>query len=192
MKEAASAIENEHETEGFLYNKRIRFLMIPGDESDSTFRTGNIPPEQYFDMDKVIPGFLKNKIVIIGSSNSETGDMHLTPIGEIPGMYVLGNSINTEIMHLNPEEIPFVFKLIVELLVIILASFLFYHYHEFFAQLLTAFLLLILLGAINYFLFFNYGIFINFILPVLGIGLHRIISSFEVLFSAGVSKKHSS
>jgi hypothetical protein len=188
--ELTSINEKEREVEEYLYQKRIRFLIIPGKETDTLGRSGNILPDQYFAVENVIPEYLKNKAVIIGSSNPETGDVHLTPIGKLPGMFVLGNAVNTEIMHLYPEEVHIVLKYLIELLVILLASFLFYYFHEFFAQIITSILLLLILGTINYFLFLNYGIFLNFILPVLGIGLHRSISSFENILSSGISKKH--
>lgn len=183
-------ISEKKEAENYLYNKRIRFLIVPGREDDNAVRTGNIPVEQYFQIDNIIPQYLKGKIILIGTSNPESTDNHVTPIGTIPGMYILGNAINTEIMHLNPKEVSLFIKLSVEFIVIIIASFLFLLFHELVAQIIASAIILIVLGSINYYIFYNYGVFINFILPVLVMGFHRIISEFELIISSGISKNH--
>jgi hypothetical protein len=185
-----SEIAEKKQPENYLYKKRIRFFIVPGNETDSTIRTGNIPVEQYFLIDNIIPQYLKDKIVVVGSSNPESNDNHVTPIGKIPGLYILGNAINTEIMQLYPKEVSLFTKYFVEILVIIIASYLFLVFHELVARILTSIILLILLGGINYYIFYSYGVFINFILPVLGIGFHRIISSFEILLLFGIKKDH--
>lgn len=37
----------------------------------------------------------KDKIIIIGNSTSEAGDVHLTPVGNMAGLFIIGNAINT-------------------------------------------------------------------------------------------------
>jgi len=103
-------------------------------------------------------------------------------------MYILGNAINTEILNLYPVEVPLYVKIIIELLVIIFAAFLFLLFNEFATQVITSLLIVILFTLINYFIFYTYGVFFNFILPVLGMGFHRTISSYEELVRSGIRK----
>jgi len=47
---------------------------------------------------------LDNRIVLIGVSSPDARDMHQTVIGQIPGMYILGNSINTDFRDDKPDN----------------------------------------------------------------------------------------
>ena len=176
--------------EEYLYEKRIRFLIVPGRLQDSDTRSGNIPMEQFFTIDNVNPDCLKGKIVLLGSFNPESSDNHLTPIGSLPGMYILGNALNTEIMQIFPKKIPSYGLLGIEILVIIFAAYLFYWYNEFAAQLIASIIIIIVFGFANYRIFLKYGIFIDFIFPVIGMGMHRIFSSLEKVLVHGSIKDH--
>jgi hypothetical protein len=176
------AVQNDDEK--LLYERRIRYFIIP-DKPGLSHRTGNLPLEQYFTPDNIIPEYLKNKIVLIGSSNPESGDYHYTPIGFIPGMYVLGNVINTEIMNLYPRQISDFLKYLIELLIIVFSAYVFICTDIFKARYITSILLLLILGFINWLIFFKYGIFINFILPVIGMRSHAFIGNIERWFTPG-------
>src|ERR1035437_50453 len=177
-----SAVQNEDEK--LLYERRIRYFIIP-DKPGLSPRTGNLPLEQYFTPDNIIPENLKNKIVLIGSSSPESGDYHYTRIGFIPGMYVLGNVINTEIMNLYPRQISDFLKYLIELIIIVFSAYVFICTDIFKARIIVSILLLLILGFINWLIFFKYGIFINFILPVIGMRSHAFIGNIERWFTPG-------
>ena len=171
--------------EEYAYKRRIRYLLIPPEDS-AEVKDGDIPLGQYYTIDNASTANFDNKIVIIGSSNPELTDNHETPVGRMAGMYILGNVINTEIMNLYPAEVPGWIKYLTEIIIILIASYVFLLYEPFKAQLITSILLLIPFGFLNYYLFFKYGIIINILLPTMGISFHRIIGSIENDFS----KKH--
>jgi CHASE2 domain-containing sensor protein len=187
-KKELSAEDDKKEETSNLFSNRIRFFIVPGSDTIKKYRSGNIPAEQYFKIDNIIPEFLRDKIVIIGSSNPESEDNHLTPIGKIPGMYILGNVINTEILKLNPKEMPCYIKVLIELFVIFGASILFMLFNEFIARVISSAAIIILFAIINYIIFYNFNYLFNFILPVLGMGFHRIISSYELLIESRIRR----
>lgn len=129
---------------------------------------------------------LKGKIVIIGNSSPEYNDMHMTPVGNIPGMYVQGNVINTLLQNQQISISHPVLHYIVEVILIILASYIFLYFHSFAAQLLLSGFIISLL-PIFYYIFLSTGIFFDLAFPLLGIGFHELFAKTEQLF---VGKKH--
>jgi len=113
------------------------------------------------------PDYFKNKIVIIGSSAPEFGDIHETPVGLMPGMYIIGNAIEMLINYKQTVPPPLYPIILVEIIIIIFMSFLFEKYNSFVALISSIALIILLIGPFTFWLYYHYGIFINLILPVI-------------------------
>ena len=174
--------ENYHQ-----YN-RIRFFLVP-ERLLSPEHPGNL----YTNLRKVSKGpsnlvsshdqmSLKDKIVIIGNSSLDLGDTYMTPVGSMQGMYVIGNIINTMLKGKQTFMIPLWLQFVFELLIIILAAYMFLHCHSFFSQIALCFLLIVIL-PVAYYVFLKTGWFLNVSFPLLGIGIHELIAKIEHLFN---------
>jgi hypothetical protein len=126
---------------------------------------------------------LNGKIVIVGNSSQQKGDIYLTPIGEMAGFYIIGNALNTLFIH-QVNHLSFFLILMIELFTIIIAAYLFLHLHS----LLAEFLCLIIMGVPLYFLTINifstYGTLLNVIFILLGIAIHRFEHGIEELITS--------
>ena len=65
------------------------------------------------------------KIVIIGRADDNCDDLHATPIGVMPGMYIHGNSIATILSKTQPHLTSISKHLIIEIILVIIASYMF-------------------------------------------------------------------
>ena len=91
-----------------IYTNRIRFFINPPDPYESE-KPGNLSLMQRRTFDvlqhKEFHKGLKNKIVVIGNSSQSQRDIFMTPAGYMPGMYIIGNAINT-MLHDRLQIIP--------------------------------------------------------------------------------------
>lgn len=79
-------------TKNYAQN-RIRFELIPPGVMKN-HPEGNLFKNRIM-YDEIKFADYKDKIVIIGNSNANMRDIASTPIGKMPGMYIVGNAINT-------------------------------------------------------------------------------------------------
>jgi len=124
-----------------------------------------------------IPG----KVVVIGNTCPDLADYHWTPVGKMAGLHILGNTINTIIQGLQPQRIHRWFYLIIEGAIIVVAAVVFLLVPPVLAQMVTTLFFVFVLFIISCFLFFNWGVFINFVSPVLVMGLHRFCADWEAI-----------
>lgn len=68
-----------------------------------------------------VPG-VAGAIAIIGGSFAESGDVHETPIGAMPGAVVLANAIDALIHHGTPKAPPWPLSLALSLIIIMLTA----------------------------------------------------------------------
>ena len=88
-----------------IFSNRIKFSMRPPYFKDNKNMQGNLSLYQRMTADMVLSNSniidktsIKGKLVIIGNSSPHKGDSHITPVGTMKGMYIIGNAINT-IIH---------------------------------------------------------------------------------------------
>ncbi|NVN99089.1 MAG: CHASE2 domain-containing protein [Geobacteraceae bacterium] len=163
---------SEHRAE--IYTQRIRFRLIP---PTAPYYESNLLPVMR--MAGVIEsvGFnafkedLAGKIVIIGNSSPDTWDIRQTPIGRLPGMYVVGNAVNTIVSGAQPVQTHWWISLMVEGAVIILAAFLFARVSSMAAQSATSAIFLTIALPVSWYLFSRWGLFFNFVIPVFGMSI---------------------
>jgi len=163
------------------YSYRIRYLQPPEklglNRIEAQYIKETLSKKEMERMRKTFN--FKNKIVIIGNSTNEAGDMHLTPVGNMAGLFIIGNAINTLINGLQMSQSPFWLNVIVEIIVIVIAAWFFLYFTSLLAQSLGTITLLLVFGPISWLFFIKKGIFLNFVLPIIGMVLHEIIADVE-------------
>lgn len=169
------------ESHGLPYAQRVRFLIAP--RTLARRDAGNFRPG-------LSPDSLAGKIVVIGNGSPETGDILATPVGQMPGMYLIGNAINTIVTGRMPEHMEEWQDLLLEAAMIVVAAWLFLKFHTILAQILSSLLFLAALVPVSWYLYREFGVFINFIIPVVGMRLHGIADSLETMFATKGRKQH--
>jgi len=166
------------------YSYRIRFLQLPENlglnRIEAQYIKEALNEKEMEHMRKVFD--FKDKIIIIGNSTYEAGDIHLTPVGNMAGLFIIGNAINTLLNGLQMSPSPFLLNMVLEIIVILIAAWFFLYFTSLLAQILGTMTLLLFFGPISWLLFIKKGIFLNFVLPIIGMVLHEIIVDVEETF----------
>ena len=121
---------------------------------------------------------LKGRVVLIGQTFSETVDSHLTPLGEMPGAVLLLNAIDSMTRHrivAAPSvwvTAPLAFAMIVAI------GYAFSRWRSVLGTVVATSALLAVLPWISFSLF-KHGVWLDFALPLLGIQVHKLITTFE-------------
>ena len=160
-----------------LYRNRIRFLLIPPNILKK-YPGGNLF-ERVSDIDEVEFTDFNDKIVIIGNANPEAGDIHLTPVGYMPGMYIIGNALNTILLGLQPSHPSVILNMVIELVVIIVAAYVLSRFPPLLIRIAKGLLLIAVLSAISYYYFLRTGVLLNFTFAVMAMGLHDTALTIE-------------
>ena len=154
------------------YN-RIQYVMIPPDINfQSPF--GNISESRIghwrkTGVDNKRIDF-KNKIVIIGRADKDCGDFFRTSVGNLPGMYVHGNSIATIMGKTQPHLSSPYKHAFVEILLIIIAAYAFLCLSQFKAKcLIVSLTVLCWIFTYVYFCFTNEFLYLSFAFTVIGV-----------------------
>ena len=163
-----------------LFSNRIRFAVLPPGvlNSDGNLFTERILPDEV----DALQGELKDKIVVIGTSSQDKEGWYPTPVGDMPGMYIIGNAVNLMLGNWQIRDTPVWVSLILELFIIVLASYMFAHFRPTIVRFTTVTVGFVLVIPITYYFYSAYGIFINSALlfinslvPLLGMGWHDIL-----------------
>ena len=165
-----------------IYTQRIRFLTLPGrGDSLSYIRSARYLKEPDGDEDMKLANttFFKGKIVVIGNSSPDQKDIHFTPHGNLAGMFIIGNAVSTIREGLQPSPLPEWAVYLFEGLAIFVASFAFLYLTALRANLIASALMLSVLVPATVYCYFQFGVLINAIFPVLGMSLHQFSSGFE-------------
>jgi CHASE2 domain-containing sensor protein len=118
-------------------------------------------------------GTFKDKIVLIGSSYSDGGDLHSTPLGTMPGGLVIINALHS-LLQYKPS---FAWNKGWAVLLIVVVSILLTFVKSFWLMFLSG-IGVILLALISAFLFVE-GVWINFALPLLAIHIPKMVIRFN-------------
>lgn len=116
---------------------------------------------------------LKGAVVIVGASHRDSGDIHQTPLGAMPGSLILANSI-TALQGLEQvERPPFWLILLVEFLLVLGTSWLFLVLPPYTATLVSTALIVVVVVPLSL-LAFSQGVWLDFALPVLAVQLRSV------------------
>ena len=108
---------------------------------------------------------LKNSIVVIGGSYGEGRDVHLTPLGEMPGALIIINAIHTLLEHGEIKPLSAWLKFLTYLSLLVLMSLVLARFgYGWGSIILGLFVLFVLIPSSI--LLFSYGILLDFMLPL--------------------------
>lgn len=142
-----------------LFRQRIRFSLIPRDCIDGSPAGNLILPT----VDTLNPRRFENKIVLIGASDPEKGDIHPTPVGDMPGMYIQGNAIHIILQGLQLAPAPWWIAIVLDILVIIFVPYCFLYFKSWLAKLIVTIVLTTALAYLSYYILFRFfGMFFSF------------------------------
>ena len=112
----------------------------------------------------------ENKIVIIGRADEDSADIFSTPCGNLPGMYVHGNSIASILGETRPHLTPIYKYVLIEILLIIITAYAFLGLSESKASCLVVILkILCWICSYIYFCYTNEFVYLTFCFLFLGI-----------------------
>lgn len=160
----------------YLFSQRIRYRLIP--QTRSTLRI-TMPAAELESAQKNPLPSLKGKIVVIGNNTPEMADIHRTPVGALPGMYVIGNAINTVLHGLRAPLLPQFVSYLFQFVAILVAAAAFTRYPSSKAHLITVCIYFFTLMPLGCLMYLTQGDLYNYILPVLGMRLRMKVSKYE-------------
>lgn len=145
---------------------------------DSSLNLGDEDLDEYYNLKK--SGIFKNKIVLIGSTIEELHDNFATPFmtytdeegkeikKEMPGVEIHANALGTILTQNFIKPVPYGIQIIIIFLLILLVIFIVYKLKTLISSFSVLFLL-ILYMLLNYLLFTQMNLYLEFILPVINI-----------------------
>ncbi len=173
-----------------LFRQRIRFSLIPKDCIDG-FPAGNLILPTIKDIEKVDPRRFKDKIVLIGASDPEKGDIHPTPVGDMPGMYIHGNAIHTLLKGLQPKPAPWWIAIVLDIVIIIAVPYFFLRLKSWLAKLIGTIILSTTLALFSYYILFRYlGMFFSFAFGTAAMGYFDTFSGIRETILERKEKKN--
>jgi len=153
-----------------IYRNRIRFLLVP-QNTLSNHPGGNLFDNVY-QLDHIKHANVKDKIVIIGNSSPDAGDIHSTPVGNMAGMFIIGNAINTLSFGLQPSRPPLWLNIMIDIVIVIMAAFIFLYFNSFRAKILSYVVIIPIVGFVSWLIFLYIGVLLNCIFALMGIVNH--------------------
>lgn len=122
-------------------------------------------------------GMLDGRVVVIGQSYEEGGDIHFTPLGTMPGSAVLMNAIDSMARYgLVAATSPWL-TVPLALLAIIVIGYVFARLDSFTAKLVSTGVILALFALASVYLFRS-GFWLDFALPLVGIQIYQTLRSY--------------
>lgn len=158
-----------------LYSQRIRFLLLPPTPGGYRSNLLTVRRSAALMLDHDIDGReFADTIVVIGNSHDDSGDLHDTAVGSLPGMYVIGNAIHTIVAKAQPVPLGRWVVILIEALAIVLMAGIMTIDIPFYIVLpLFVFALPMLSKEINWQLYRHFGIFLNLSTPLTFMGVYR-------------------
>ena len=118
------------------------------------------------------------RIVLIGQTFEEAGDVYQTPLGSMPGVAVLLNSIDSMFTHQLMRQVPMWAELFYVTLLIVFVGFIYSRFGTFKGTVGATIVIVIAAGAISWLLSAR-GVWLDVAAPLSGIQLHRWVSMWE-------------
>lgn len=119
-------------------------------------------------------GVLAQRVVIIGQSYSDAGDVHFTPLGTMPGSVVLVNAIDSMARYGLVEATSAWVSVPLALLSIVIIGYVFARLDSTSAKWISTAVVLVLFALASVYLF-RAGLWLDFALPLLGIQMYQTL-----------------
>jgi len=163
-----------------LYSNRIRFSLIPPGALDSE---GNLFTERILpDELEALQTELRDKVVVVGTSSADKEGWYPTPVGDMPGMYIIGNGINMMLGDWQVRDAPRWLGLSLQGLVILFGAFMLVNFKGRIVRIVSMILIICVVSPTTYYFYKTHGIFINSaqlffncLMPVMGMGWDRML-----------------
>lgn len=111
------------------YN-RIQYSILPPEEPIAIRKFANLPHDSIGHWRADTTNHINNgnfdckdKIVLIGRTDPDCGDFHSTPVGQMPGLYIHGNSIATLMQQTQPHLAPALKQFVIDLLLVVITAY---------------------------------------------------------------------
>jgi CHASE2 domain-containing sensor protein len=176
-----------------LFSNRIRFSLLPPGtiSKEGTLFGERILPDEV----EALQQELRDKIVIIGTSSPDKEGWYQTPVGEMPGIYIIGNALNVLLGDWQVRDAPLWISILVNVVVILFACYMFVHFSASAARTLSAIFASMVVLPLTYIFYVRYGIiintvflFLNMLVPVLAMSWYRLQENIKKLISGHILK----
>jgi len=121
---------------------------------------------------------LHQRIVIIGSSHADANDIHQTPLGDMPGMMIILNAIQSFHHYGQTSTPPNAVKWLIEALLILLMAWAFARFNPSLGALISGVVMVLVLLPLSFY-FFKFGVWVDFSVPIIGMQLHQWVAQYE-------------
>ena len=122
--------------------------------------------------------WLRDRLVIIGSSYADSRDLYRTPLGEMPGSLLVANAVLSLGAHGTLRTPGLLETLLLEAVLITMMSWLFARFDSFWGSLFSGAAVIGLLLPLSLWLF-DSGYWISFAVPLLAVQFHEVVAALE-------------
>ena len=119
---------------------------------------------------------LANNVVVIGTSYHEGQDVHLTPLGDMPGTLVFVNALHS-LLQYEKIDLHSIADMLTMMLLIVIMSIAIRIFPSFKGVIISGVLIIFGLLPLTM-IIFHYGMWFNFALPLIVIIVYRLITEF--------------
>jgi CHASE2 domain-containing sensor protein len=159
--------------EGALGNRVVYRASYPFDPSDAWFERISVDVLAHSAPGQMLAG----RVVTIGQSFAEAGDVHVTPLGTMPGSAVLLNAIDSMARYGLVEATSPALALPLGVLAIVLVGYVFARLEGMAAKWASTAIILLLFALASVYLF-RAGLWLDFALPLLGIQIYQSVRGY--------------
>lgn len=123
-----------------------------------------------------LPDF-QGRVVFIGGSFRDGRDIYPSPLGEMPGVLILINSLSS-LLQQKAHAPHFSIIILLEILLIVLLTIAFSVWDSFWGMIVANLTIIVFLVPVSVWLF-GYGLWLDFALPLAAIQIHQIAADFN-------------
>jgi CHASE2 domain-containing sensor protein len=171
----AAAIRGDAATDTSIDQRIIYTMPWQGRSSDLV----TISAQLVTDSNRALSGDLvRDTVTIIGASHVDSGDIHRTPIGNMPGALIIANAIKSLALYGQMDTPVAWLQWTAKLTIIFFAAWIFMSFRSLLGVLVAGAVIMLVLVPINFY-FFKYGLWIDFALPLFAMLIHRAIVEYK-------------
>lgn len=120
---------------------------------------------------------LQGRVVFIGGSFRDSRDIYPSPLGEMPGVLILINSLNS-LLQQKAHGPHFSIIIILEIFLIVLLTIAFSVWDSFWGMIVANLTIIVFLVPVSVWLF-GYGLWLDFALPLAAIQIHQLAADYN-------------
>ncbi len=128
----------------------------------------------------IAESFLTGRIVVIGGSYENSRDIYATPLGKMPGTWVLVNATHSLLQHGELTPLLEWMKWGTEVILIVIMSLAFVYFKSFYGMLVSGMVIIVGMIPITFGLF-KYGVWLDFAIPLMAVQIHYMHARYEEL-----------